>query len=416
MPIVCGTDFSDASTGALDVALALAPLRGDTELVLVHVADEHASAAEQARRREELAAQVKARSETTGLDIRGEVIVGAVEGALVKFAETEGSDLIVIAAQSGNHNKRLGTAAWKIITHSHVPVIVVRDPAPWLAFARGARPLRMLIGIDDSAVCALGIQWTHRLRKQGTVDVVLGAVYYPDAAADDYGLDYKSMVDRLPEVEQMMSRRLLQRFGESEHVVARPRRGLGRIGDHMIELANEEHVDAILVGTGQKTGLGRLGSVSSVVVEDAPQSVICIPPQAVIPTITVPILRAALVATDLSQFSNRAIPYAFAACEPDAIIHLVHVVDEDAEVDIEAVERDMMALAPLGAKQKMSAHVVRGDDAAKALAQAAARLCVDLICICSHGRTGITRALVGSVADRLLRATHLPVLVLRPTV
>ena len=39
---------------------------------------------------------------------------------------------------------------------------------------------------------------------------------------------------------------------------------------------------------------------------------------------------------------------------------------------------------------------------------------VDAICIASHGRSGISRALVGSVADRLLRATRKPVLVLRP--
>src|SRR5437762_3275576 len=81
-----------------------------------------------------------------------------------------------------------------------------------------------------------------------------------------------------------------------------------------------------------------------------------------IPTITVPILRAALVATDLSQFSNRAVPYAFAACEPDAEIHIVNVVDEDAEIDVEEVRRALLALPPLGAKQKVTAHVVRGDD------------------------------------------------------
>jgi nucleotide-binding universal stress UspA family protein len=62
----------------------------------------------------------------------------------------------------------------------------------------------------------------------------------------------------------------------------------------------------------------------------------------------------------------------------------------------------------------MQTHVVRGDDAAAALAQCAARFGVDVICIASHGRSGITRALVGSVADRLLRATRRPVLVLRP--
>jgi nucleotide-binding universal stress UspA family protein len=58
--------------------------------------------------------------------------------------------------------------------------------------------------------------------------------------------------------------------------------------------------------------------------------------------------------------------------------------------------------------------VVRGDDAATTIAQTAARLGVDQIVIASHGRSGITRALVGSVADRLLRATRKPVLVLRP--
>ena len=48
------------------------------------------------------------------------------------------------------------------------------------------------------------------------------------------------------------------------------------------------------------------------------------------------------------------------------------------------------------------------------LARTAARLGVDFIAIASHGRSGLSRALMGSVADRLLRATRKPVLVLRP--
>ena len=46
---------------------------------------------------------------------------------------------------------------------------------------------------------------------------------------------------------------------------------------------------------------------------------------------------------------------------------------------------------------------------AQAIAQTAARLGVDAICIASHGRSGISRALVGSVADKLIRATRKPV-------
>ena len=39
---------------------------------------------------------------------------------------------------------------------------------------------------------------------------------------------------------------------------------------------------------------------------------------------------------------------------------------------------------------------------------------IDLIAIATHGRTGIERAFIGSVADHVLRESGLPVLVIRP--
>lgn len=420
MSIIVGTDLSEASSGALSVALALGALRADKEIVLVHVAPN----TNDRELRPKLEAQAAAAK--GGIPVRTELVSGSIDETLAQFADTESSDLIVIAARSRVQGTTgLGTTANEIISRTQVPVIVVRDPGPWLRYAANEAPLKMLLGIDDSAVCELGIQWAHRMRMLGRIDVVLGAIYYPDDACDLYGLDRKSMVDRDPQIEQLMERDLVRRFGnalpthphlDGATVIPRPRRGLGRIGDHVIELATEEKVDAIVIGTGQKTGIGRLGSVSSVIVEEATHSVVCVPPQAQVPTITVPVLRAALVATDLSSFANRAIPYAFAVCEPDAEIHIVHVIAEDKQVDEAEIEKSMLALTPLGAKQKVRAHVVRGDDGdkAKVMAQTAARLGVDVICISSHGRKGITRAVKGSVADKLMGATRLPVLVLRP--
>jgi nucleotide-binding universal stress UspA family protein len=151
-----------------------------------------------------------------------------------------------------------------------------------------------------------------------------------------------------------------------------------------------------------------------VIVEDAPESVVCVPPQASVTTQRVPVLHQALVGTDLSQFANRAVPYAFALTRPGGDVHILHVVKDDDEIDEVDLLRQLAALAPAGASQKVHPHVVRGDDTATTIAQCAARFGVDVICIASHGRSGITRALVGSVADSLLRATRLPVLVLRP--
>jgi nucleotide-binding universal stress UspA family protein len=420
MAIICGTDLSHASQGALEVARALAAQRGDREVVLVHVVDGEPGDAERAELRARLVTQASA---STGPSVRVELVVGPPDEALVGFAETCDSDLIIIAARSRGEPTatRLGTTAAHVIARTHVPVIAVRDPAPWLAFASGARPLKILLGIDDSATCDLGVQWTLAIGTRGPIDVVLGAIYYPDDAAAYYGLPAHGPVDADPEIERLMQRDLIRRFAgsaaaASPRITARARRGLGRIGDHMIELADEEHVDAIVVGTGQKTGLGRLGSVSSVIVEDARQSVVCVPPQAVVTTQTVPVLQQALVATDLSQFANRAVPYAFALTQPGGEVHLLHVVKEDdnAELDEAELLRKLGALTPAGATQQVRAHIIRGDDTATTIAQCAARFGVDVICIASHGRSGITRALVGSVADRLLRVTRLPVLVLRP--
>jgi nucleotide-binding universal stress UspA family protein len=409
MAIICGTDLSHAAGDALAVARALATLRGDRELVLVHVVDADAEGEIEHTR---AAMEAVIDHAGPGVAIRPELVVGPAETALTGFAETEGSDLVVIAA---GKKDSLGSTAAKIIAITRTPLLVVRDKAPWLAYCDKTRPLKVLAAVDESIASELGLQWLHGLRAQGPVEVVLGGVYYPDDAAEHYGVHAKTLVDRVPEIEQLLTRDLVRRFGATDGVVSRCIRGLGRIGDHLIELSTDEKVDVVVIGTSQKTGLGKLGSVSSVVVEEAPQSVVCVPPNATLPTFVVPAMASALVATDLSPFANRAVAYAYSAVPEGGEIHIAHVVDRDAEIDEADVMRTLLAQAPVAAKpRKVTAYIVRGEDAASAIAQTAARLGVDFIAIASHGRSGLSRALMGSVADRLLRATRKPVLVLRP--
>jgi nucleotide-binding universal stress UspA family protein len=59
--------------------------------------------------------------------------------------------------------------------------------------------------------------------------------------------------------------------------------------------------------------------------------------------------------------------------------------------------------------------VVIGKNTAEKIAQYAQKHNIDLIVIASHGRTGIRHALLGSVAEKVIRTVHCPVLVLRPT-
>ena len=59
------------------------------------------------------------------------------------------------------------------------------------------------------------------------------------------------------------------------------------------------------------------------------------------------------------------------------------------------------------------AHVEGSNDPAEAIAEFAGRVGVQLVVVGSHGRTGIRRALLGSVVQGVIRRSPVPVVVVR---
>jgi nucleotide-binding universal stress UspA family protein len=425
MPIVVGTDLSPHSFEAIACGAAIARSRDDKELVVAHVIDADDDA-DRERLTNEARGAIDAGVAGLGLpaggpSLRVEIVMGPVVDSLIHLVETEGNLLVVGDTGTGNTPQwQLGSTAERVVSTSPIPVLIARSAAPFAAWSSGQRPMRALVGIDESVTCEAAVALLKRMRAKAPVDIVLGAVYFPDEAARHYGLHATSAVDAHPEVERLLTRDLLKRFGEpigAGTVVARPIRGLGRVGDHLVELADKENIDVIVVGTHHKKGLGRLGSVSSVVANVAKQSVLCVPPTAHLGRPDVPAIRIAVVATDLSAFGNGAIPYGYALAGPSGEVHLVHVCptesDDGESHDVQAEQ--LLALVPAGiSTDHTKTHILHGDDTAELIAETAARVGADVICIASHGRSGITRALMGSVADKLLRETRVPVLILRP--
>lgn len=82
-----------------------------------------------------------------------------------------------------------------------------------------------------------------------------------------------------------------------------------------------------------------------------------------------------------------------------------------------AVAHRLRALVPAqGSEQGIlkQVEVVVDGDATVAICQAAERLAVDVICLCSHGRTCLSKALRGSVAGAVMARTRWPLFVVRP--
>jgi len=423
MTIVCGTDLSDNANQAVNAAFALARLRHDRELVITHVLAEDAGdqGDDAAAARDHLATCIAAASTDRVPAARIEMVAGPAVESLVATTETEGGDLLVVSSRG--HGDRslmsLGGISGGVVHSTTIPVLIVRDARPLTEWAAGRRPLRVMIGLDESASCDPAIAQLHQLRALGPVDVVAGHVYYADETARRYGLRAQSMVDADPTLERFLRRDLEQRLGElpgQGAIEFRFRAGLGRIGDHLLEIADAAAVDLIVVGTKQKGGIGRLSSVSSVLVHDAKQSVWCVPAAAHAALAAIPRWKTAVVATDLSEFGNHAIPYAFTVIGGKGEVHLIHVRDEDHEGKAPAeTEAKLLALAPAGQTGvTVRAHVITGDDPAQTIGEAAERLGADVVVIASRARGGLSRVLLGSVADKLLRACRRPVLILRP--
>src|SRR4029077_7065486 len=58
--------------------------------------------------------------------------------------------------------------------------------------------------------------------------------------------------------------------------------------------------------------------------------------------------------------------------------------------------------------------VLKQGDAALQILETARELGVDLIAMTTHGRSGVSRWVMGSVAEKVLRASNVPLLLVRP--
>lgn len=113
-----------------------------------------------------------------------------------------------------------------------------------------------------------------------------------------------------------------------------------------------------------------------------------------------------LVATDFSAASAAAERVAREyARRLQASVHILHVVETGEDI-VNALLGDV---ALDFARPAPTMVIERGDPAAQ-IADYARRHRINLIVVGTHGRTGVTRALLGSVAERLLRNAPCPVL------
>ena len=414
MSIVCATSFSARSEEAMNAAAALAGRLGE-KLLIVHAVPREDGCDAAAPTLEDALHPLRAQP---GLEVDGEVLVGPTAEAVARFAESRQAGLVVVAGGRAQAS-RLGVPD-AILQTCAVPCLVVRQGAPFEAWAKGERALKVMLGVDASLPFVAARGFLAKLAERGPVAATAAHVYWPPAEYERLGLPQPLMFTEAdPALEEVLSGEVAREVGLLPPGAAprvRLRIGMGWTGDQLVAMAGEEGADLLVVGTHRRRGMGKLWSVSHHAVRNAPMSVASIPADAAhrAEQAAIPELREVIAATDFSPSGDQAVPYAFSLVRPGGTVHLLHARHSPPSAsERRELEQRMKALVPARALEqakRADAEVVWGEPS-EAIARAAERLGADAICVGSHARGTLAKAVLGSVSQALLGKTRRPVLV-----
>lgn len=199
----------------------------------------------------------------------------------------------------------------------------------------------------------------------------------------------------------------------------------------ILDYIAEHDIDLVVMGTHGRRGLRRLllGSVAEEMVRLAPCPVLTVPEHS--KTAAETRIERILVPIDFSQYSKLALQYAlnFARLHK-ARLQLLHVIEEAVYPDFylplmpsgtmvteklreQAEDRLKALLAEMEVPATMGVGHVKEGRAVTEITEFAERENSDLIVIASHGLTGLSHILLGSVTEHVVRQAACPVLTLK---
>ncbi|MCC6928123.1 MAG: universal stress protein [Gemmatimonadaceae bacterium] len=297
MPILCGTDFSPAATGAVDAAVAIAR-RARLPLSLVH-AEGHPlhlsalpdtshgmrdAAARHAQVLERLERAVAA-ARTHDVVADGTLDARSADVALLDRARHPGVELLVLGALGHTALERLllGSVAERVTMSSPRPVIVVRDGAPWRQWDAHRAPLRVAVAFDSGASARDALAWAGWLASLGEVRLSACWVVHPAFENERHGASGEGAgIELLPATLDALTSELARRTREvlpDRPVSLQLEANMGRVDGALVDWSRREHADLLVVGSHQRHGFERLwnASISRGLLHHAPMSVAVVP-------------------------------------------------------------------------------------------------------------------------------------------
>jgi len=211
----------------------------------------------------------------------------------------------------------------------------------------------------------------------------------------------------------------------------------GDAAEAIVDYADKSDIGLIVMATHGRSGIRRwaLGSVADKVLRATKRPVVLIRAKGARPDVREKgVLRKALVPLDGSKESERVVPYIanlasnlgveVTLLQVVAIAHHVYI-SADAPVQVPYTSEEMEPLkvtaesylkkigSGLGEKSIATKCEVRIGAAAHEIINLADEINADMVAMSTHGRSGVGRWVFGSVAEKVVRSGHTPVLLVR---
>ena len=197
--------------------------------------------------------------------------------------------------------------------------------------------------------------------------------------------------------------------------------------DGILDYAKGHDIDLIVMATHGRKGVDHLlmGSTAEAVVRRAPCPVLTVCPTAEHSNVE---FERIIVPVDFSEHAWLATAHAKELAQLfNATVHLVHAMevlppvgfadfppvipDEGMQADAQKALEDLYGESG-GPAGRVEYHVEMGHPSIEVLS-AAKKLDADLMVISTHGRTGLKRMLMGSVAEKMVQQAPCPVFVVK---
>ena len=267
---------------------------------------------------------------------------------------------------------------------------------------------RILVPLDGSALAEAILSQIHRILSRQDSEVLLVRAVSATRSAEMESIE-------VPEILQSQAARYLQEVAgrlESQGARVRSIVRLGSAAEVILDVASEERATLIALSTHGRSGVSRwtLGSVAEKVIRASGVPVLVM--RSFAPA--APAFQRILVPVDTTDPSLEVVGPALELAQLfGSHVALLHVCDGlECSIPVpqltcafEKLKKGGVSVEPLMKQGEAALQILEGCREARA----------DLIAMTTHGRSGFSRWMLGSVTEKVLRSATVPMLIVRPS-